>query len=179
MDKLMCMKAYRIGRLEVAAKTELETLYRQTREAKLRTRVQMVLLSSDQGLTVQQIAAIVRESPSTVLRCLKQYSEQGVNGLYEQPRPGRPRKGSQRYWDKLLEVVRVRPRSLGLAFSTWTLDQLVDYLETQTGERVSGYTVWRRLGEAGIVFSRPQHTITSPDPEYQLKKRRLKPSATT
>jgi hypothetical protein len=28
-------------------------------------------------------------------------------------------------------------------------------------------------------LSRPQHRITSPDPEYTTKKRRLKPSVTT
>lgn len=173
------MKAYQLERLEAAAKTELESLYRQTRDAKLRTRAQMVLLSAEQRLKVQQVAEIVRESPSTVLRCLKRYTAEGIAGLYEQPRPGRPRKASAAYLDRLLEVVRIRPRSLGLAFSSWTLDTLVEYLETQTGERVSRYTVWRRLQEAGIVFSRPQHTITSPDPEYKVKKRRLKPSVTT
>ena len=31
---------------------------------------------------------------------------------------------------------------------------------------------------AGIVLSRPQHTISSPDPEYALKKRRSKGRAT-
>ena len=172
------MKAYRIERLDEAAKTELEMLYHRTRDAKVRIRVQMVLLSCEQGLKAAQIAEIVRESPSTILRYLKRYSDQGIGGLYEQPRSGRPRKASPTYLSKLLEVARMRPRSLGLSFSTWTLNHLVTNLETQSGEQVSRYTVWRRLQEAGIVFSRPQHTITSPDPEYKVKKRRLKTSGT-
>src|SRR5215211_4474053 len=122
MDKVICMKAYRIDPPAAAAKTELETFYQRTRDAKLRTRAQMVLLSSEQGLKVEEIAEIVRESLSTVLRCLKRYSAQGIDGLREQPRPGRPRKASPMYLDKLLEVVRIRPRSLGLPFSSWTLD---------------------------------------------------------
>lgn len=173
------MKAYRIERLEAAAKIELEALYRQTRDAKLSSRVQMVLLSAEQGMKVSQIAEIVRVSESTVLRCLQQYSAHGLAGLYPAARPGRARKASPGYVDKLLEIVRMRPRSLGLAFSTWSLDRLASYLEEQTGERVSRYTVWRRLKEAGVVFSRPQHTISSPDPEYKVKKRRLKASVTS
>jgi inner membrane transporter RhtA len=37
--------------------------------------------------------------------------------------------------------------------------------------------VWIVLAAAGIVLSRPQHTISSPDPGYAVKKRRSKPSA--
>jgi hypothetical protein len=41
------------------------------------------------------------------------------------------------------------------------------------GLRVSDETVRRALQPAGMVRSRPQHQISSPDPEYALKKRRL------
>jgi hypothetical protein len=34
------------------------------------------------------------------------------------------------------------------------------------------------LKRADIVLSRPQHTISSPDPEYAVKKRRLKTRVT-
>ena len=49
----------------------------------------------------------------------------------------------------------------------------------ETRLRVSEETVRRALKAGGIVLSRPQHKITSPDPEYQVKKRRLKTNATT
>jgi hypothetical protein len=51
---------------------------------------------------------------------------------------------------------------------------LVDYLAEHTGLRVSDETIRRALKQAGIVLSRPQHKISSPDPDYQVKKRRLK-----
>lgn len=41
--------------------------------------------------------------------------------------------------------------------------------------RVTGETVRGVLKAGGIVLSRPQHKISSPDPEYMVKKRRLKP----
>jgi transposase len=69
------------------------------------------------------------------------------------------------YKAELLAAVRRRPRSLGLPFSLWTLQRLVDYLAEQTGIRVSDETVWRALKRAGIGLSRPQHHISSPDPE--------------
>jgi hypothetical protein len=44
----------------------------------------------------------------------------------------------------------------------------------QTGIRVTIETIRVHLKRAEIVLSRPQHQITSSDPEYQVKKRRLK-----
>lgn len=128
-----------------------------------------------QHLTAAEIAAIVRCSEETVRRWLKRYlAEGGIEGLRDAPRPGAPSKVSTAYRERLVQAVRRRPRSLGLPFSLWTLQRLADYMAQQTGIRVEGETVRRHLKEAEIVLSRPQHTISSPDPEYVLKKRRLK-----
>jgi transposase len=66
---------------------------------------------------------------------------------------------------------------LGLPFSLWTLRRLAEHMAERTGIRVEAETVRVHLKAAGIVLSRPQHTITSPDPEYALKKRRSKKPA--
>lgn len=153
---------------------QLDRLYRTTKVPRLRTRAQMILLAAEQGLKVAQIARIVRESEATVLRWLKRYRAEGPEGLQDAPRPGRPSPMTEVYKAELLAAVRRRPRSFGLPFSLWTLQRLVDYLAEQTGIRVSDETVRRALKHAGIVLSRPQHQISSPDPEYAVKKRRLK-----
>jgi transposase len=156
---------------------QLDRLYHTTKVPRLRTRAQMVLLAAEQGLRVLQIARIVRESEATVLRWLKRYLAEGLEGLQDAPRPGRPSELTEAYRAALLAAVRRRPRSLGLSFSLWTLQRLVDYLAEQTGIRVSDETLRRALKQAGIVLSRPQHRISSPDPEYAVKKRRLKTPA--
>jgi hypothetical protein len=48
----------------------------------------------------------------------------------------------------------------------------------QTGIRVEGETVRQHLADHDIVLSRPQHKISSPDPEYEVKKRRSKKHVT-
>jgi len=153
---------------------ELENLYRKTKDPRLRTRAQMVLLSSEKQMKAADIAEIVRESDVTVLRWLRRYLAEGVEGLKDAPRPGRSIRVTAEYRDRLIEAVRRRPRSLELPFSLWTLQRLADYLAEQTGIRVSQETVRRTLKQAGIVLSRPQHTVSSPDPEYLVKKRRSK-----
>src|ERR671925_280613 len=125
-------KPLEIPELTAAEAEALDTLYRTTRQVRLRTRAQIVLLAGEQRLAAPAIAA-----------------------------------------------VRQRPRSLGQPYSLWTLQRLADYLAELTGIRLSYETVRVALKAGGIVLSRPQHTVTSPDPEYQVKKRRSSGPVTT
>ncbi len=148
----------------------LDKLYRTTKDVRLRTRVQMVLLAGEQRMIAPAIAAIVREDDQTVRNWLRRYLAEGIEGLKDRPMPGAPAKITKAYEEQVCAAARRRPRSLGQPYSMWTLQRLADYMAEQTGLRVSYETVRRVLAAAGIVFSRPQHKISRPDPEYLVKK---------
>jgi transposase len=150
----------------------LEAWYRTTKDVRIRQRVQIVLVAAD-------IAEIVRLDEQSVRRWLKRYIAEGIDGLKDAPRPGAPAHVTEEYRAKLVAAVRRRPRSIGQPFSLWTCQRLADYLAEETGIRVSDETVRRYLETEGIVLSRPQHTISSPDPEYEVKKRRSRTHAIT
>jgi transposase len=156
----------------------LDTLYRTARNVRLRTRAQIVLLAGEQRLAAPAIAVIVRETDQTVRTWMKRYVAEGIEGLKDRPMPGPAAKVTQAYEAQLLQVVRQRPRGLGQPYSLWTLQRLAEYMAEQTGIRVSYETVRQVLKAGDIVLSRPQHKISSPDPDYLVKKRRLKRIAT-
>ncbi|MGE5617633.1 MAG: helix-turn-helix domain-containing protein [Sphingomonadaceae bacterium] len=54
-------------------------------------RAHMILLSA-QRKTVPEIAAIFDTTPVTVRFWLRRFEAEGMAGLYDQPRPGRPTK---------------------------------------------------------------------------------------
>ena len=168
------MEKLYVSSLSEEQKVELDELYRKTEMPRVRTRAQMVLLSAEKKLKADELADIVRESSVTVLRWLHRYLAEGIQGLMDAPRAGRSSILTDEFRKRLLEVVRRRPRSLDLEFSMWTLQRLADFMAEDTGIRVSTETIRRALAKEDIVFSRPQHTISSPDPEYLVKKRRLK-----
>lgn len=56
----------------------------------------MILLSAEQGLKVPQIALIVRESEVTVLRWLKRYLAESIEGLQDAPALAAPRRSPRR-----------------------------------------------------------------------------------
>lgn len=149
------MKAIVLEALPAQALQELDELCRTTKLARMRTRAQMLLLSAEQGLKAAQIAPLVRESERTVQRWLSRYQAEGVQGLYDAPRSGKPGKVTQPYKDKLLERVRLRPRALGLDFSVWTLERLSDYMAEQTGIRISAEAVRLHLKAGELCFPGP------------------------
>jgi transposase len=152
----------------------LDRLYRTTKDVRLRTRAQIILLAGEQQMTAPAIAKIVRTDDQTVRNWFKRWLAEGIEGLKDRPMPGGPAKVTKGYQEQLLTAVRCRPSALAQPYSMWTHQRLADYLAEQTGIRVSYETVRRVLAEGGIVLSRPQHKVSSPDPEYLIKKRRLK-----
>src|SRR5215831_7006696 len=84
----------------------LDTLYRTTKDVRLRTRAQLVLLAGEQRMTAPAIAAIVREDDQPVRNCLKRYLAEDIEVLKDRPMPGAPVKPTQAYEELLLAAVR-------------------------------------------------------------------------
>ena len=103
---------------------------------------------------------------------------EGSEGLKDAPQSGNPGKVSAGYEERLLSAVRRRPRGLDLPFSLGTLQRLADYWAEVTGLRVDAETVRLHLLKHDLVLWARQHKISSPDPDYLVKKRRSKTPAT-
>ena len=173
------MKPIKVRPITTEEITELDESYRRTKNVRVRTRAQMILLGAEEKITAPQIAKIVRQDEQTVRRWIKRFNAEGVTGLSDEPKSGAPKQVTEAYRERLLIVVRRRPRSLDQSYSLWTLQRLVDFMAEETGLRFSTETVRLILKANDIVTSRPQHKVSSPDPEYEVKKRRSKTNETT
>jgi transposase len=172
------MHPIRVDQLSAEQHAELDHANRTANDGRLRVRALIVLLAAERGMVAAEIAAVVRMHEETVRRWLVRYQAEGLEGLTDAPRSGAPPRITRAYREQLLAVVRRRPRTLDLPFSLWTGDRLADYLAERTGLRASKTTVYRLLRAGGVHLNRPQHTITSPDPEYALNKPRWSAPAT-
>jgi len=150
------MPPLRLETLDQEEIAELETLYDSTRDVRLRTRAQMILLAAERDMTAPEIAKIVRRDRQTVRRWLNRYRKEGVDGLHDAPRSGAPGKVTDAYREQLIATVQRNPKGLGLSYEGWTLKRLARYLAQETGIRVSYETVRLHLKDAGIVLSDPE-----------------------
>ncbi len=118
---------------EIAA---LERLHRQTEDANVRSRCDMILLSNE-GLSPPRIAKRVRFGHDTVSRNIAHYEVEGLTGLLPKPRSGRPREVTPEYEALLLQLVEQEPRAVGMPFSNWTTANLAEELVHRTGIEIT------------------------------------------
>jgi hypothetical protein len=91
---------------------------------RLGARLVMILLSH-RGWPPAAIAELLACDPVTVRRWIHRYNQRGVDGLCDQPRPGRPRLGSPRLGERIVRLL-AEPKA-------WTITRL-----------------WQRLGRPSM-----------------------------
>ena len=80
-----------VSTLSETDQSDLTAVYRSGPSHRQRQRAQAVLLSA-QGYTLDQLSQIVQSDPATISRWLDQWREEGLSGLSDAPKSGRPRK---------------------------------------------------------------------------------------
>lgn len=150
----------------------LKRLHRETDDADVRSRCEMILWSNE-GLSPPQIAQCVRFSRRTVTRDIQRYEAEGLLGLFTRLRPGRPRRATAEYEAQLLQVIAQEPRSLGLPFSNWTTAKLADSMAQQTGITISARRVESYLKANGWRLRRPVRTVKHKQDPVLLEEKKM------
>jgi transposase len=135
-------------------------------------RAHMVLLS-DRGFTVPQIAAIHACGQDVVRIWLHRYEQHGVAGLEDEPRSGRPPK------DPLAGPIvdaqaSQSPPCSGHVQCCWSVALLCAFLAQRFRLVLSCASVRRYLHQMGWRWSRPRLApARKPDPEAEIKRAAL------
>jgi transposase len=116
------------------------------------TRAVMVLLSLH-GLPPAQIAVLLDCHPATVRRWISRFNDEGMTGLADRPRCGRPPLGGRRLTSRIAALL-ARP-------GPWTLPRIARYLGWP---QVSPRTLYRRV-RLVAVWRRPKLTARG-DPDH-------------
>src|SRR5438270_4996118 len=90
-------------------------------------RTRIIWLAS-QGLATPEIAKQLKVSERMVRNRLHRFNEQGLLGLEEAPRSGRPMTYTPEEVSSIIQTALSHPRDLGEDYASWTLDRLVEHL---------------------------------------------------
>ncbi len=133
-----------------------------------------ILLASARGDTAPVIAKAIGCSPQAVRNVLRGFETRGLAVLSMQSR--RPHAAAKVFdaerSGRLKALLHQSPRQFGKARSTWTLALAAEVCLEQgvTAERVSLETIRDALKRLGVGWRRAKRWITSPDPQYALKR---------
>jgi transposase len=103
-----------------------------TESARRVERARMVWRTA-QGDKLDVIAAALGCNVETVRLWIKRFNCQGLEGLADRPRTGRPATYLVEHAGAVVATALTKPTELGLPFASWTLDRLAAYLAEQRG----------------------------------------------
>ena len=150
-------------------RVELERMVRQE-VGRVSQRAQMILLSARRK-RVPEIADVFAVSRATVRFWLKRFNACGPEGLYDQPRSGRPPKITTDVKETIEELVRRGPEEQRLQATCWTVMMLVGVLGQRLKQSFSASTLRRALHELGLRWGRPRLGMPEKtDPEKAAKQ---------
>ena len=104
---------------------------------------------------------------------VKRFNEQGIAGLMDANRPGRPPTHSQETRSALLDLALQKPRSLGYPFELWTLERLQLAFKERHGLHLSDSTIWTWVEGEGFRWRNQESWFQEPkqhDPEFVEKR---------
>jgi len=131
---------------------------------------------SDQGKTVSEISQLLGLHPNTVRRIINQFLRGRFVGLKRKPK-GRPEEKlkayDKDYWADILSQPPSSFEKLETPDQNWNYGLIQVYIAHYLKIKVSIGTIWNHLRRIGYTSGRAKLSITSPDPDYQVKRERL------
>ena len=114
-----------------------------------------------EGKAPKEVAELLSVSQPTVYDWHHRWQSQGVEGLANRPKSGRPGKANPNYVEILEQVVDQDPQALGYAFSLWTTERLRLHLKAKTGIELKPTQFRALLKEHDFVYRRTKHDFTN------------------
>jgi transposase len=165
------MRRLRLRELTGAERMAVERLaHSRTAPARQVERARIVWRAS-QGQMAAAIAAALRLTAYTVRAWIKRFNTQGLAGLEDQPRAGRPPTYTPEQVATVIATVLTDPKTLGLPFGSWTLDRLAAYLSEHKGIAIKRSRIDEILRAEGLRWRRHETWFGERvDPEFAEKR---------
>jgi transposase len=142
-------------------KAVLESWMRKgTTEKRYTERAKIILLSAN-GEGRDAIAKRMAVAPGVVSKWRRRFLEQGIGGLFDLPRPGKPPRYDETTEQRILKVLDSDPPK---GFSRWNGPLVAKEL----GD-VNVHQVWRVLRKKGVSLERRHSWCLSTDPAFTAK----------
>ena len=138
---------------------EIEGAIRQKKRPEVRQRATVIRLLH-LGQKPEAVAEQQMVSVPTIYNWHRLWREQGIEGLANKPKTGRPSKATEAYCQKLEEVLEKEPSDLGYQFAIWTSDRLRAHLEKETNILLSESRFRALLKKRGYRYRRPKHDLS-------------------
>ena len=159
------MKALRIADSATVV-LGLQDEIRRSEESRYDHRLHGVLLVA-QGLTCPEVAGLLGDAPRSVEYWVRRFEEDGLAGLQEGERSGRPSRLSPRQLAEVDAVLRKSPRAVGMGGNLWDGKTLAAWIERQHGTVLGVRQCQRLFRRLGFRLRKPRPMVAQADTQRQ------------
>lgn len=144
----------------------LQDEIRRSAEARYDHRLHGLLLVA-QGMSGHEVARLLGDSPRTVAYWVSRFEQEGLAGLVDTERPGRPRRLTERQIETIDAALRQQPADFGLSGNLWDGKTLAAFVHRQWGITLGVRQCQRLFRQLGFRLRKPRPLIAGADPEQQ------------
>jgi transposase len=125
------------------------------------------LLMVAQGLSCTEVARLLGDAPRTVAYWVQRFEEEGLAGLAEGDRPGRPRRLSPEQLQKVGAALRGNPMDCGIGANLWDGKTLSEFIAKEWTITLGVRQSQRLFRQLGFRMRKPRPKIAGADPVLQ------------
>ena len=144
----------------------LQDEIRRSYEARYDHRLHAILMVA-QGMGCRNVAQLLGDSPRTVAYWVKRFETEGLSGLADADRSGRPSKLDEQQIQLIELALRSHPSQYGLAGNLWDGKLLSHFIGQQFSVELGVRQCQRLFRRLGFRLRKPRPLIAKADPERQ------------
>jgi transposase len=153
----------------------LQDEIRRSAEARYDHRLHGVLLVA-QGMSAHEVARLLGDSPRTVANWIHRFEAEGLSGIVEGERSGRPKRLTEKQIAQIDAALRKTPQDFGLMGHLWDGKTLSAYIEREGGVVLGVRQCQRMFRQLGFRLRKPRPVIAHADPEQQRAVKKTVPN---
>lgn len=146
----------------------LQDEIRRSEEALYDHRLHAILLVA-QGMSCRKVSVLLGDSARTLQYWVRRFEEEGLSGLVDDERPGRPRRLNQEQLDRIAVVLRGSPSQAGMSANLWDGKTLSAYIRREWDIVLGVRQCQRLFRQLGFRFRKPRPVIAHADPKEQWR----------
>lgn len=144
----------------------LQDEIRRSEESRYDHRLHGVLLVA-QGMTCPQVAELLGDAPRSVEYWVRRFEKDGLSGLWEGERSGRPRRLTQPQMRAVDRVLRRSPGEAGLSGNIWDGKTLSVWIQQKFDVALGVRQCQRLFRQLGFRLRKPRPALAHADAEIQ------------
>ena len=149
----------------------LQQEIQRSEESRYDHRLHGVLLVA-QGMTCPEVARLLGDAPRSVEYWVHRFEKQGLGGLTEGERPGRPSRLNEKQIKEINRVLREKPSDAGMRVNLWDGKTLSAWIERTYGIELGVRQCQRLFRQFDFRLRKPRPVLARVDRMRQKKHKK-------